>query len=400
MSIYGISGDAVSGVYDIDGNLISEECVPSSGYLTRPEYKTIDNNNYRLVWCDEFDEKDLDRNSWTDMYYISNVENRYQAQADYYIQDSILNIRCKKDMPSRFPIDDPNGNPPTARNSIQSGEYNGTYVAREQYHDIHPFWGLLTQEGYYEMRLKPWSATSGCCNVWWMMGIQDAIHQKAQMDGRGEIDVIEFLQRMPTYLPHGQHPNGDSAITNSYKEQNVNIDLTTDFHTIGFLWENNTYKWYLDGNLIDTMSGINTIHYPMYHVISAYKIISGGNDDWKGPADTSLNNRDVEFKVDYLRIYKKATSIATEDVTIASYNPIVINGNTADMEIDPNRGCPYQFPSYCYVNWSDGTRTEHWVKWDAVRDTYTTKMTNRESFTWAGYVYGLGIDVVANVNYS
>ena len=69
------------------------------------------------------------------------------------------------------------------------------------------------------------------------------------------------------------------------------------------------------------------------------------------------------------------------------------------MAISDDRGCPVCFPSYVYVNWSDGTRTEHWVKWQAVKDTYRTKMTNEESFTWDGYVYGLGIDVVANVNY-
>lgn len=393
--IYEINGN-VTRAYDINGNPLYDDTAVSVGYVYSPEYITKNGNNYRLVWHDEFDEKDLDRNFWMDQYFISNVENRYQAQSDYYLADGILNLRVKKDMPPRYP--NGTGNP-TAQSSIQTGEYNGTYVATEQYHDVNPFWGLLAQEGYFEMRLKPWSAVSGCCNVWWMMGIQDAIHQKAQMDGQGEIDVIEFLQKNPTVYPHGQHPNADNQITEVYHNTDVGVNLTNDFHVIGFLWEPGSYRWYLDGNLIDTVSGITTLTYPAYQLLSAYKVISG-TGDWKGDVDPTLNSRDVEFKIDYFRIYKKASMVSTDDVTVSNYNPITINGNTADMEIDPDRGCPYQFPSFVYVNWSDGTRTEHWVKWDAVRDTYRTKMTNHQSFEWAGYVYGLGIDVVANVNYS
>ncbi len=398
MALYDIDGN-VRNAYDIDGNIIDGGSSGGSsvGYVISPEYKDVEGSYYRLVWHDEFDSRDLDKNFWIDQYYISNVENRYQAQSDYRLIDGVLNLRVKKDMPPRHPLSIQDS--PTAQSSIQTGEYNGTYVGQQQYHDVNPFWGLITQEGYFEMRLKPWSASSGCCNVWWMMGIQDALAQKAQKDGLGEIDVIEFLQRNPTVYPHGQHPNADTDITEVYHNTDVGVNLTNDFHVIGFLWEPGKYRWYLDGRLIDTISDITTLPYPAFHLLSAYKIISGGNDDWKGPADTSLSNKDVDFEIDYFRIYKKASSVATENVTVRGYNPIAINANTGDMEIDADRGCPYQFPSYCYVNWSDGSRTEHWVKWDAVRDTYRTKMTNKQSFEWVGYVYGIGIDVVANVNY-
>lgn len=394
--MYTYNGGEAGAIYDYQGNVVETGGGVSCGWLTRPEYKTVDGNPYRLVWHDEFDGKELDRNFWNENYYISNVQNRYQAQTDYRFEDSILKLRCRKDAPPRY-LDRPTN--VTATSSIMTAEFNDTYASAQRYHDIDPFWGLLTQEGYYEMRLKLWQAQSGTCNVWWLMGIQDAIHTKARMDGRGEVDILEFLQKTPTKFPHGQHPNADTSITEMYRNTETGIDLTAAFHTVGFLWENGAYKWYLDGTLIDTMSGITIISYPVYHVISAYKVISGGEADWKGPADPELALRDVEFEIDYLRIYKKATTQATTDVTISGYTPITINAATADMEIDPDRGCPYQFPSFVYVNWSDGTRTEHWVKWDSVRDTYTNKMTNEQDFDWSGYVYELGINVVANVNY-
>jgi len=396
MPIYDISGNSPK-AYDIDGNEVSGKEIiikdAKVGFVTAPEYIDMDGGKYRLVWKDEFDEKDIDKNYWTDSYLVSNVENMYQAQADYYIADSILHMRIKKDAPSRGTAAD------TAQSCIQSGEYNNAETGVDSYHDVHPFWGLLTQEGYYEMRMKPWKATGGCCNVWWMMEIQDAKLQKASLGGRGEFDIIEYLPMNPTVYPHGQHKNSNEALTERYVNTDVGIDLTNDYHVIGFLWKNGTLVFYLDGNVIDTFSNISTPQTPMYHLLSAYKYFGTGTD-WKGPADRSLDTRDVTWDIDYIRIYKKADTVQTTNVTIDRYAPVTIDGNTADMEIDSRRGCPYEFPSYVYIYWSDGTRTEHWVKWDAIKDTYQTKMTNQESFEWGGYVYGLGIEIVANVNYN
>lgn len=394
MAIYDIGGN-VSYAYDIDGNIISDAENRSVGYVTKPEYKTIDGSKYRLVWRDEFEEKDLDRNFWSDYYMISNVENRYQAKSDYYLGNDLLHIRVKKDMPSRYP-DNPSND--VAQSSIQTGETNFNITLRDQYHDINPFWGLITQEGYYEMRLKPWSASSGCCNVWWAVELHDAKWQKTGSDVHGEIDFIEYQHKLPNYFPHGQHKNADPDLTDIYRNTDVGVNLQNAFHTIGCLWEGNSYKWYFDGVLVDTFSNINIIQHPVFHIISAYKVKSG--ETWLGPADSGIQNKDLEFLIDYFRVYKKATSVSTEDVTISSYTPIVIDANNADMEIDPDRGCPYEFPSYVYVNWSDGSRTEHWVKWDAIRDTYQAKISNQTSFEWSGYVYGLGVNVVASVNYS
>lgn len=391
MAVYDLNG-IPTGVYDINGNLIDGGGVAptdnDSGYVTDPQYITVEGSPYRLVWHDEFNGSDIDKNFWNDVHFISRVTNRYQAWTDYYLSDSKLHLRIKKDAPNRYLSDDTQDMAVTA---IQTGQVNKLHITSPFHHDINPFWGLITQEGYYECRLKVFKATGGAHTAWWCVGIQDGLNASSP---RAEIDITETWASQTQKLPHGQHKQGDSSVTESYRTTDVDIDFATDFHTVGFLWENGVYKWYVDGTLVDTMN-INTPQYPMMHFLSAYKRRSGSG--WTGQADTTLG--DVEFQVDYLRIYKKATSQVSNTVTIVGYTPITINASTQDMTIDSDRGCPICFPSYVYVNWSDGSRTEHWVKWDSTKDTYNEYMANEQSFDWRGYVYGIGLDIVARINF-
>ena len=394
MSLYDING-VQTHAYDIDGNKVCDDSEKDRtvGYVVKPQYKTMNGNNYRLVWHDEFEEDDLDKNYWEDQYIINSVKNRYQAQSDYYLENSIVHIRLKKDAPNRYATYVGEETPrDIAHSSLQTGEIDRLHTLANN-HDVNPFWGLLTQEGYWECRMKVFKATGGCHTAWWCVGIQDGLNFDVTM---AEIDVTEILGHETNRLPHGQHKQADDSVTELYRTTDLTVDLATEFHTVGFLWENGIYKWYVDGLLVDTMT-INTPQYPVMHLLSAYKTRSGSN--WTGEADPSLRTKDVEFQIDYLRIYKKATSVSSGDVTIDHYSAINIDGANSNMSIDVDRGCPLCFPSYVYVYWSDGSRTEHWVKWQAVQETYNDKMTNHQSFEWAGYVYGLGIDVAANISY-
>lgn len=386
MSIFDVNGNSIQNIYDVDGNII-QTCDTSVGYVTYPEYKTVNDNSYRLVWHDEFENKDLEKSFWNDVQFISLRTNRYQGWSDYYLDDSKLHLRIQKDAPNSYGSDISGD---VAQSLVMTGEHNKLHITSPYHHDINPFWGLLTQEGYYECRFKVFKG-SGTHTSWWCIGIQDGEETNYP---RAEIDITEILGNATTNLPHGQHKQTDDSCTESYTTTATSVDFATDFHTVGFLWENGVMKWYLDGNLVDTKT-INTPQYPVIHILAAYKRISGTG--WTGDADPTLDT--VEFQVDYLRIYKKATSVSDSEVSVSSYTPISINGSSATMTIDDDRGCPICFPSYVYVNWSDGSRTEHWVKWDAVKSTYATKMTNHTDFEWSGYVYGLGTTISASITY-
>lgn len=394
--MYDIDGNTISRIYDIDGNVISTGggtivVSGSSGFQSAPVYKTVDGSLYRLVWKDEFDEADINKNFWTDQYLISRVTNRYQVWSDYYLSNSILHIRLGKDAPNRHLTDQ---SKVEAVSGINTAECNRLHLTNPNHHDVNPFWGLITQEGYYECRMKVFKATGGAHTAWWCVGIQDGVNA---LSPRAEIDITEIMASNTEQLPHGVHKQQDSNVTEAYSYADLPVDMAEDFHTIGFLWENGVMKWYCDGTLVDTKN-INTPQYPMMHFLTAYKMLEGSG--WDGTADPTLKTRNVEFQVDYLRIYKKATQQASEDVSIVGQQAIKFDASTLRYDIDPERGCPIALQSYVYLNWSDGTRTEHWVKWDSVNDVYSAHLNNSENFRWHGYVYGFGLDVYADITFS
>lgn len=354
----------------------------NNGFLTKPIYKEVEGEQYRLVYNEDFDGTDIDRNYWIDDYMISRVEDAYESYSDVYVEDSILHIRIKKDMGIRTSSKN------LAVSSIQSAQKNGLHMPDYLNHDVRPFFGIIGQEGYYECRMKVFKC-GGSHTAWWTAGVQDTLNQTA------EFDITEILGNNTTVLPHNLYPNKDTNCTQLTNNNTpCNVDLSTDFHTIGFLWEDGILKWFVDGEEIDSHTNINTPQYPMMFFLTAYRCQSGSY--WGGSYDSSVE--DVEFLVDYMKIYKKATSISDKDVTFVNQIPITIEETTNAYTLDKNTGIIKGMPSYCYLNWSDGTRTEHWVKWDRFNNSKKSILENGGQLIWNGRVHILGINVTATIN--
>lgn len=388
--MYAYNGDHIMDIYDINGNKQSVTRRVTTKLLTDPEYRVVNDDLYRLVWADDFDGSDIDKNYWSDVHIVNRCTNRYQAWTDYYVKNSILHLKIKEDAPNRY-IDLPD-NGSVAIDGIQTGSANYLHIVDPAHHDVNPFWGFIVQEGYWECRFKTFKSVGGTHTAWWAIGIQDGEYEQHP---RAEIDITEILGLASNRLPHGLHKLTDKDVTPFYTTTDVDVNFADDYNIVGFLWENGVMKWYVNGELVDTQTDINTPQYPMIMILSAYKRISGTG--WTGNADTGLG--EVEFCVDYIKVYKKATSQAERKVTVSAQTPIEIDGTTKDLTIDSDRGCPICFPSYVYINWSDGTRTEHWVKWDAVKPTYSDFITNESTFSWHGFVYDLGIDAYATITF-
>lgn len=387
------SGDIPSEISNMSGDSIKN----IGGYITAPIYKTVNGVTYRLVWQDNFEGSDLDRNFWTDYYGLSNTTDRYLARADYWVENSKLNLRIKKDSLGRHSADDPSNT--RAMSTVQTCDINGAFVdtVEDSKHDVNPFWGLVTQEGYYECRFKCFDRTKGGSHfAWWSTGMRN---YNANDNKEAEIDYCEigFENGITTQLPHGMHPWGDNTLNEYYPfdkfvdgvkyYQDVGADFAQDFQTLGIRWENGVIEWYVNGFLVDTMTA-NTPQYPVMHYLSIYDAENG-----------TKATEDLVAQVDYLRIYKKVETESEKEITISGQTSITINGNTADLAIDKDRGCPNAFPQYVYINWSDGSRTEHWVQWDQQTTTWETNIQNQTSFEWTGRVYKLGIEVKANITF-
>lgn len=363
------------------GNINSNNS-SNNGFLTKSIYKEVEGEQYRLVYNEDFDGTDIDRNYWIDDYMISRVEDAYESYSDVYVENSILHIRIKKDMGIRTSSKN------LAVSSVQSAQKNGLHMPDYLNHDVRPFFGIIGQEGYYECRMKVFKC-GGSHTAWWTAGVQDTLNQTA------EFDITEILGNNTTVLPHNLYPNKDTNCTELTNNNTpCNVDLSTDFHTIGFLWEDGILKWFVDGKEIDSHTNINTPQYPMMFFLTAYRCQSGSY--WGGAHDSSVE--DVEFLVDYMKIYKKATSISDKDVTFVNQTPIALEETTNAYTLDKNTGIIKGMPSYCYLNWSDGTRTEHWVKWERFDNSKKAILENGGQLIWNGRVHILGINVTATIN--
>ena len=63
----------------------------------------------------------------------------------------------------------------------------------------------------------------------------------------GEIDIMEYVGRMPGVVHHSLHTTSSSGATINTKAVNIS-DLEGEFHVYGIEWSINAIDFYVDGN--------------------------------------------------------------------------------------------------------------------------------------------------------
>ena len=369
-------------IYLGDNLIVNNEASSTPVDDSVPIYKTVEGSLYRQIFVDDFNGKDIDRNYWTSDYNATKYSPWYTVQSDVYVENSICHIRIKEDAATL-------GGTSWAAgvSGIQTAMFNTTGGSNK----YRPWYGLLVQEGYYELRCKIYSG-GGTHMAWWMTGT-------GTVDtGNAEIDIFEIQGKDTSTIPMNLYDD-TTSIASAQKSSRigVGIDLSNDFHTYGFLWENGLMKFYLDGNEIESWTDITTPQYPLMTWITAYRCMSGSY--WAGAHEEGLG--DLELLVDYLKIYKKANTESETQPTVVDYTPISASVTAGNYTVDAYSGKISELPSYCYVNWSDGSRTEHMVIWEIFNDTKKNILDNGGTLEWPGVVYGhTDIEVIATITVS
>lgn len=157
------------------------------------------------------------------------------------------------------------------------------------------------QYGYFEMRAQL-PAGQGFWPAFWMLPADGAWPP--------ELDVLEALSKDPTTLYVGTHDG--TAAAPAYATIPVHTsDLTQGFHTYGVLWDQQSLRWYLDGNEVASAATPASLDRPMYMAVD---LSAGAAGSWPGQAAGT-----AYMKVDYVRAYATA---ATVDVTGSAVVPI------------------------------------------------------------------------------
>jgi len=243
------------------------------------------NEQYNLVWADEFDYTGLpDTSKWS--YDVGgngwgNNEKQYYTKESLdnsFVKDGILHIVALKE--------NYQNNDYTSTRLITNGKYTVKY-------------------GRIEVRAKL-PKGNGTWPAIWMLG---ANIQEVGWPLCGEIDIMEHVGKDQNVVHVSLHSKLYNFIKNNQLTHFERItDVSNAFHLYGIEWSANSIKFFIDDKLFyTTIKGdggrVTTdegwpFDKPFYLILN---LAIGGN--WGGEIDNSIFP--TEMQIDYVRIYKK-----------------------------------------------------------------------------------------------
>ena len=360
--------------------IVSDESSDSPSTPTdtsSPVYKTIDGQLYRQVLCDDFDGTDIDANLWSADYLAQKYSPAYTAKSIVKVKDSICHI-----------ISDPQNGyvGGTSWKANCSGINSANYYDTSAQNKCLPWYGFIAQEGYFEVKMKLPAPNTGIGAGWWMTG--------AETGSNDEIDIIEqFATDTQSAIWPANYYNdylGQASGSNVVKHDSYthNVVLANAFHVYGFKWDSNGMQFFLDDVKVMDWNDLSIL--PVHPMLTFFTLYM--NMD-KIPANCPVE----ELQIDWFKIYKACDTQMESHPTITGYDPINVTA-TAGESVNNYTGRFGNLPYYVRVNWSDGSKTEHPVRWERIHgSSKATILASGGSFELNGVAQGVGIDVVASV---
>ncbi|MDR9826656.1 glycoside hydrolase family 16 protein [Vibrio sp. FNV 38] len=237
------------------------------------------NDDYQLVWADEFDYKGLpDASKWTyEEGYIRNKELQYytkESLSNARVADGYLTITARK--PYR-------GDP-----EITSASLTTENIADWTYGRIEVRAKLPTQKGMWP---AIWTLGSNIRQVYWPRS--------------GEIDIMEYVtSKLGVIHSNAVYYDYDQQVKRQNNGNATRINDIDAFHTYAIDWTPNSITFFVDDKQHHTfMTDVNDketnpFHKPHYLIMN---LAVGGA--WAGaPIPGSFP---ASFVIDYVRVYQK-----------------------------------------------------------------------------------------------
>jgi len=278
---------------------VKEEENNGGGGIVRPTTPPA-TSQWQLVWSDEFDRSgtnldingvDLDKWGYqlgTGSQYgldgWGNNEQQYYRSENIVVEDGVLKITAKPEQHE--------GKPYTSGRLFTEPTFSKTY-------------------GKFEARMKL-PAGNGLWPAFWMMPTGSEYGTWA---ASGEIDIMEARGRLLDEVGGAIHygktwPNNKFAAKNYDFPEDEDI---TGYHVYGLEWEPGELRWYVDGQLFQTINNWDSwgenepakyafpapFDKPFYMILN---LAVGGNYDGGIMPDESMES--AEMLVDYVRVYE------------------------------------------------------------------------------------------------
>jgi beta-glucanase (GH16 family) len=267
--------------------LTSIHCGKEDNPTKGDDPKIPEPEGWQLVWHDEFDGSSINTKKWEHevnaqgggndelQYYTSRLQNSY-------VDDGFLVIRAAKEH-----YTGPEG----------TREYTSARIRTKNNGD----W----KYGRFDIKAKmPYG--QGIWPAIWMLPTDQVYGGWA---ASGEIDIMEYLGHEPNKV-YGTLHYGGRWPENVHTGKSYTLpagNFSDDFHVFTLEWEQNEFRWYVDGVHYQTQTKWHSTNgeYPApfdqrFHLI--LNVAVGGN--WPGNPDDSTVFPQL-LTVDYVRVFEK-----------------------------------------------------------------------------------------------
>lgn len=246
--------------------------------------------DWQLVWQDEF--QSTIGPDW--VYDLGDAEGWWNEELQYYkrenasVQNGKLVITAKKE---------------AAGNSQYTSSRMKTLGKRA--------WKYGKIEASISLPLG-----RGLWPAFWMMGINSE-QSSGEWPKCGEFDIMEHINTEPTIYAaaHWENAAGDHQETGGQ----VDISNVSGYHTYSIEWTPETVKWFVDGKEYYSTS-ITAAHQSEFHKEFYILLNLAVGGEWPGH-DIDESKLPAKMYVEYVRVYQKATHVATDKMVSAFPNP-------------------------------------------------------------------------------
>lgn len=266
--------------------LITTLCSNCGCQETTQPRPAINEQDWTLVWNDEFDGAQLDESKWkfeTGAHGWGNSEwQNYTDGDNASVGGGILKITAKKIGAGQKP-----------------GDYSSTRLNSKQSFTY----------GRMEVRAKlPKHQGNGLWPAIWMLG--DNI-SKVGWPQCGELDIMEYVSYLPNNIHSAihckSHNHGDGTQVESGPKKLETAE--EDFHIYGMIWSETSVKFYVDdpANVhltYDRPKQFNDQNWPFSkpHFFLLNVAVGGGWGGQKGVDDSIFP---ATMEIDFVRVYKQ-----------------------------------------------------------------------------------------------
>ena len=269
-----------------------------------PQGKKINvEEDFVLVWEDDFNGTELDTDKWRFSWWISERKGGYWHEDMVGVKDGNLVIRAEY---LEEPLENYYINSGVDMPEYKPGWYTGCVTTRDKYEQTY---------GYFEVRcILP--AATGMWSAFWMMNEGVYNVNNSGEDGT-EVDVFESFYYKDHWwgndaISTGIHYDGYDEKTHhgeAVGKMFVANNPYEEYNTYGVEWNENEYIFYINGVETGRTSAGGVSKNPEYLLLSCEFAGENGvqssdrhgtGEIWKTPEE----NWPAEFKVDYVRCYQ------------------------------------------------------------------------------------------------